>query len=41
MHCTSFVSEEKSEKKKEKALIPHCYRGSVSQQEPCEATVWF
>lgn len=40
--CTGFVSEEKSGKKpREGALIPHCYRGTVSQQEPYEALVWF
>lgn len=40
--CTGFVSEEKSGKKTEEwALIPHSYRGTVSQQEPYEAVVWF
>lgn len=39
--CTGSVSDEKSKAKEEWALIPHCYSGTGSQQEPYEAAVRF
>lgn len=39
--CTGSDSDGKGKGMEEWALIPHCYSGTGSQQEPYEAAVWF
>lgn len=41
MTAQALCLKKKVKKAEEWALIPHCYRGTVSQQEPYEAAVWF